>query len=312
MVEIDAELDKQYNARTTVPDSADWIAHYSRLGEQVQSWRGFQVPPAYGVSYGPGPSDRMDIFPAPHAGSPVFVFIHGGYWRALSRIDGIFMAPLFHLAGATVVSLDYALAPGSGLPEITAQVGRALKWIARHVERYNGDPHKIHISGHSAGAHLAAMQLLREPESASPAVGDVGTSESDRLPHIQSASLFSGLFDLRPLLKTHINDWLQLDEAGAHAMSPMVYAPRSGCRVVVAFGANESQAFRWQSETFAREWSSHAGMPPVVCMALPGKHHFDCPLTLTDPGLSVTQAVFACMGLTPPSQEADFNGRPTP
>src|SRR3546814_15083865 len=69
------------------------------------------LPASLAVPYGGHPDETLDIFPAEKAGAPVFVFIHGGYWRALSKDDSSFMAPVFHAAGATVVAGNYSLAP---------------------------------------------------------------------------------------------------------------------------------------------------------------------------------------------------------
>ncbi len=280
----------QYNARAAVPDSSAWIAHYATLAERVHAWPGFLEPPACGIAYGDGPDERLDIFPATRPGSPVFVFIHGGYWRALSRKDGIFMAPLFHRAGATVVSLDYSLAPAVSLPQILGQVVRAMRWITAHVREYNGDPARVHVSGHSAGAQLAAM-LLVEP------AGAAHGGAAHPLPPVHSASLLSGLFDLRPLLDTEINGWLGMDAAVAQAMSPALCRPRTGRPMVVACGGSETQAFLWQSRMFADAWGRHPGVPRPVHMELPGRHHFDCPLSLAEPDAPSTRAILEIMGL---------------
>lgn len=312
----DAALDLQYNARAAVPDSARWIAHYTELAERVHSWPGFRQAPAYAVAYGDGPDELLDIFPAPREGSPVFVFIHGGYWRALSRKDGIFMAPLFHRMGATVVSLDYSLAPAVSLPQIRRQVLTAMNWLTVNVGRYNGDPSRIHVSGHSAGAQLAAMLLLQPDD-----LGGAGVAGRFQPP--RSASLFSGLFDLRPLMQTHINDWLRMDEHTAHAMSPLLHRPRPGCPVVAVCGAVETDAFRWQSRALAQAWSDMPGVPPVAHLELPGSHHFDCPLALADADSPATRAILGLMGLTdggdsvlatsdPTGNGAEGHGPPSP
>lgn len=293
----------QYNARAAVPDSAAWIAHYSALAEKVEAWPGFEQPPAHGIPYGDGPDDRLDIFPAPRPNSPVFVFMHGGYWRALSRRDGIFMAPLFHRAGATVVSVDYSLAPAVTLPQIVGQVMRALQWIAANIGQYNGDPARLHVSGHSAGAQLAAMMLV------DPGALPIANVAVD-LPPVHSASLFSGLFDLRPLLQTEINGWLGMDEATAYAMSPAMHAPRRGCPAVVVCGEAETGAFRWQSRRFAEVWGAQPGVPQPLHIELAGKHHFDCPLSLAEPEAASTRAILEIMGLD--ASRIDPTGLPLP
>ena len=152
-----AEVDRQYNARASVPDCLPFLkeyADYSVLARQ-------QVEGELSVSYGKHPDETLDIFPAQAAGAPVYLFIHGGYWKALSKDDSSFMAPAFHAAGATVVAVNYSLAPGAALQTIVDQCRAALAWVYRNIHCYNGDAARIHISGSSAGGHLVGMLLAR-------------------------------------------------------------------------------------------------------------------------------------------------------
>jgi arylformamidase len=118
------------------------------------------LPCRLAVSYGASEPERLDIFPVATRGpAPIFVFIHGGYWRLLDSADSCFMAECFTQAGACVVAVNYALAPLVTLAEIVRQCRAAVAWVYAHAHEFGGDPKRIHVGGSSAGGHLAAMML---------------------------------------------------------------------------------------------------------------------------------------------------------
>eukprot|EP01032_Pedospumella_encystans_P022155 gene22154-25108_t len=69
------------------------------------------------------------------------------------------MAATFTAAGATVVAVNYSLAPGVTLDHIVDQNRHALAWVHRHIAQYNGDAAQIYLCGSSAGGHLVGMLL---------------------------------------------------------------------------------------------------------------------------------------------------------
>src|SRR6202012_541152 len=84
--------------------------------------------------HGPGEPEGLDIFPAATgAPSPIFVFLHGGYWRLLDSSDSCFMAECLTRAGACVVAVNYALAPHVTLSEIVRQCRAAVAWVYKHA-----------------------------------------------------------------------------------------------------------------------------------------------------------------------------------
>src|SRR6202008_3142996 len=108
-------------------------------------------------AYGDGLGERLDVFPAARAGSPVLVYIHGGYWRALGKRDQSFVAPPFVDAGAMVVLPGYALCPSVSIEHIVLQLVRALAWVHRHAGEFGGGAQRILVAGHSSGGHLPTM-----------------------------------------------------------------------------------------------------------------------------------------------------------
>ena len=276
-----AELDAQYNARGTVTDIAPTLRSYAEKSAVARA----TLPCVLDVSYGNHPDETLDIFPAAAAGAPVFFFIHGGYWRLLSKNESSFMAPAMTAAGATVVSINYSLAPAVTLDRIVDQTRRALAWVYRHIAEHHGDPRRIHVSGSSAGGHLVGMLLAAGWHAAHGVPEDV----------IQSASPLSGLFDLAPLVHTHINEWMHLSPADAQRNSPIAHLPRIGCPLLVSYGESETAEFMRQSDDYLQAWRSRGFGGEYL--AMPGTNHFDIILHLNNSASALTQAIFSLMGL---------------
>jgi arylformamidase len=276
-----AELDRQYNARATVPDATVYLRAYA---EQSAAMRA-ALPCHCGVAYGAHEDEQLDIFPAPKPGSPVLVYIHGGYWRALSKDDSSFMAATFTAAGATVVAVNYSLAPGVSLDHIVDQNRRALAWVHRHIAQYNGDAAKIYLCGSSAGGHLVGMLLAP------------GWQQAHGLPDkaVAGACPISGLMDLAPIPATHINEWAKLDAAAARRLSPLHHLPEQGGPLISCVGGAETAEFRRQSRSYADAWRAR-GLAAEY-LEIEGANHFDVVLELAKAGSPLTRALLRMMGL---------------
>jgi acetyl esterase/lipase len=107
--------------------------------------------------YGDDPHQRVSMFRAPHPDGRVLVFWHGGGWTGGYREWMHFNAPAFTAAGVTFVAAGYRLAPRHVFPAGLEDCMQALAWVHRHIGDYGGDPRKLYVGGHSAGAHYAAL-----------------------------------------------------------------------------------------------------------------------------------------------------------
>jgi len=118
------------------------------------------------VAYGPDPRHRLDVFlpagdkAARAAPRKTLVFIHGGGWRRGSKDRYGFVGRSFAKAGYVVVLVNYRLYPQVCFPAFVDDAARAVAWVRGHVRRYGGDPDRIYLMGHSAGAHIAALLAL--------------------------------------------------------------------------------------------------------------------------------------------------------
>ncbi|WP_332702294.1 alpha/beta hydrolase [Devosia sp.] len=189
------------------------------------------------IAYGDAPSETVDLFfPAETATPcPVHMFIHGGYWRAFSKSDYSLVADTVVAVGAIAVIVDYALMPAVRMATLVDQVGRAKQWVLDNIAQHGGDPARLTISGHSAGAHLATMLFQHE-----------------RTPsRVQSALLLGGLYDLKPLQKSFLKDEIALTDDEVAAFTPMKKQYDASTSVMVLVGARETPPFHQQANNFA-------------------------------------------------------------
>ena len=100
----------------------------------------------------------LDIY-APKAAenAPVMIYVHGGGWRKGDKAGVGNKPSFFNGKGWVFVSTNYRLVPHAEFPENVADVARAIDWVCRNICEYGGDPNKIFIMGHSAGAHLVSL-----------------------------------------------------------------------------------------------------------------------------------------------------------
>lgn len=283
-----AWYDAQYNNRANIPEHPEILRHWTDASDRA---RRHTPGTLLDLRYGDGPGEGVDVFGVQPAGTdaPVLVWIHGGYWRALSKSDHSFVAPPFVTAGAVVVVPDYALAPAVTIEHIVLQTARAVAWTWRQARSFGANPGRIVVGGHSAGAHLAAMMLAcRWPEVASDLPPDL----------VRTALSLSGVFDLEPLRHApFLAADLGLDAASARRLSPACMpAPAAPRRLLAWVGDSETPEFHRQNHLIRRRWGARA-VP--VCEAVPGCHHMTILHTIADPGSRTHR--LACQALSLPA-----------
>ena len=271
-----AELDIQYDARGTVDDIAPFLDRYAEFSAAAK--RDLKV--VRDVPFGSGQEELFDLFPAGR-NAPVFVFVHGGYWRLLSKDESSFMAKCFVECGIVVAAVNYALAPAVTLDEIVRQVRAAVSRLWHDADRYGIDRDRIHIGGSSAGGHLVGMLLADGWQSQAGVPTDV----------IAGAVSASGLFDLEPVRLCHPNEWLQLDADSARRNSPIHHIPEAGCPLLLTWAGSDTGEFKRQSHDYGRAWEQ-AGYP-VTAFEVSDRNHFDIILDLADPQREFAQKVIA-------------------
>jgi acetyl esterase/lipase len=114
---------------------------------------------ADGVAFGAHPRQKLDVY-APAGGArpaPVVMFIYGGSWNSGARADYAFAGRALASRGYVTVVVDYRLVPEVLFPVFIEDNALALRWITDNIRQYGGDPRRIAIVGHSAGAYNAVM-----------------------------------------------------------------------------------------------------------------------------------------------------------
>lgn len=217
-----------------------------------------------GLAYGRHPRERVDLFLPGARPEGLVVFVHGGYWKAFDRGDWSHLAAGPLARGWAVAMPGYPLAPEVRIADITRSVTAAAAKAAAAV------PGPLTLAGHSAGGHLVARLACRDsrlPERVRARIGAV-------VP-------ISGLHDLRPLLRTAMNDILRLDAAEAAAESPALLEPLPGARVHAWVGDLERPEFVRQTTLLANIWTGLGADMAQTIVA--GRHHFNVIEDLGDP-----------------------------
>ena len=252
------QIDAQYNASATVQDPAAEMRHYADAARRARQ----SLRCLLDIPFGPTLAETLDIFPADKPGAPVFVFIHGGYWRALSSKEFSGVALGLQPLGITTVVINYALCPVVSIDEITRQARAAVAWVLRHIGEQGGDPARVAIGGHSAGGHLTAMCL------------QTAWSEDYGLPAdpLKGAVLVSGLYDLAPLRYSYLQPQIQLDDGLIRRNSPAFMVRPSTTPVWVTWGDMETTEFARQASSYHAAWLAAGNRGELA--ALPGANHF--------------------------------------
>ena len=228
------------------------------------------------LAYGAPPSNRIECFlprtegvpGAARRGAPIFAFLHGGWWQELSIDYAAAPAVVLTDAGAIYASIGYTLTPAVQLREIVAEVSAALTTIAANATGMGGDPRRIVLAGHSAGAHLAATQL---------------TALAPEAPRYTAAGLLliGGAYDLGPIAESYVNEKVRMSAADADALSPALLTPLHDVPVKIRVGEEEPEEFHRNAALLLERWSP--SLNAINSATLSGRDHFDALDELADP-----------------------------
>jgi|694.fasta_scaffold42352_5 arylformamidase len=259
-------LETEYSPSSVAHHSVPWyIEQYGAKSSAARNALGDKLQK---VAY--GTHDDEYLLLAEHSpNAPLLIFIHGGYWKALSADECCMWASDALAQGISFASINYTLAPQATLSHIVQQCRSAVQWLQ---QRSSLAPCNAVVSGSSAGAHLAAMC----------STADLNNN------FITGAVLLSGVFDLRPLLHTTVNDPLQLTQDEAIGLSPQLQAVSPIAQVVVAWGEHETNSFKDQSHNYAEHLT--AGGCNVAQIEVEEHDHFDVIYDLITPATPLGDA----------------------
>lgn len=274
-----AALNREYSARAAVPEHMDIFAEWRSKGEAFRRRRTAEI------AYGDGPLQTIDLFmpDKPQGKQPLHVFVHGGYWQAMDKLDHCFLMGAILDQGIPVALLNYSLCPTVTIDDIVNECRTGLATLYKQAGQWGYDGNRMHLSGHSAGGHLGGGMAATDWKQ---------IDRSLPVDLVKSATLISGLFDLEPLRHTGMNRALRLTEETAALNSVVNKLPAHHLPVVLAVGGEESSEFHRQSALLHQAWM---GKADIHWVDMPGCNHFTVVEGLNDPQSALFKAVLALM-----------------
>lgn len=200
------------------------------------------------------------------------VYVHGGYWMKLDKSYSSYLAAGALAHGFAVAVISYTLCPVVRIGDIVIEAANAIKHAASKV---NGP---IYLVGHSAGGQIVS----RMNTQTSPLDANI----MQRIKHTVS---ISGLSDLRPLMRTEMNEVLRLNDKQAYAESPALLEPVNGAKLTAWVGGAELPEFIRQSALHTNIWSGFACEVNFVEEA--DRHHLNIIDGLSDPAHILTKTL---------------------
>ena len=273
--------DLLYNPRLTVAEYPQIVERWHGESEKARA----TLDGYLDVPYGPGETETMDIFRSKGPSKGLLMFIHGGYWRAIDKKDVSFIAPALAGAGITAAIPNYALCPNVQVRDIVLQMVQACAWLYRNGTNFGAPAFRLHVCGHSAGGHLAAMMLAC-----------LWPTYARDLPRkvVQAALSISGVYDLRDIVKVAtVNSDVRLTAKSAFEVSPALLPPATDAPLYTAVGEKENEGFHIQNRLIAAHWK-RIHKADLVCE---GENHFTELDQLSDPNSRLFQAVRKMMGI---------------
>ncbi len=241
--------DSQFQFSAILPDFQDCLDRHAKLSAKYPA-------PDHVLSYGPDPRQRVDLHGAPDDLLPVF--IHGGYWRALTaeghRFVGAGLGPAF-------ANVEYRLMPHVRLDAVVADARAAISVLAEALPGA-----RFLLIGHSAGGHLAVWA------GGHPAVAGIVA--------------ISGVYDLTPVPFTFLQEEVHLTEDEVARWSPVVADHPELPRVAFLTGDAETAEFQRGAELMAHRTGTSV-------TRVKGAHHMTVLDNLADPGAGLSRAVRA-------------------
>lgn len=288
-----SELERAYDQSLKAPNMSEVLARCAQ--HSASAWQALGAPRR--VAYGPKSSQGMDWFAplvaAPQSRGAALIFlIHGGAWRSGQARDYALGATAWLAHGAHLVVPDFSsvVACDGHLGPMLEELKKAFERVQEMAPAMGVDVQKIHVCGHSSGAHLAACLAVATTNSA------VGSRHP-----MASLLCCSGLYDLEPVRHSARSAYLALTDEVVHALSPIRHLQAFSMPVHLMCGTFELPEFMRQTHEFAQSLALSAA--PVRLSWAEGLNHFEVLESLAQTHGPFHQAVLAMLrkSAVPPS-----------
>ena len=261
------DWEAEFNPRCAVPEAAEYSAKSKIKSEQAHQ----KFSDIEQRRYGQEPLATFNFRRSSRTNQPLFVFIHGGYWRARDKNDFGYVFNALEPSNANVAVLNYDLCPQVTVRQITAQIQQAMLWLHANAGELGFDPKRIFVAGHSAGAHLIAMMMAQEASVFSIPDG-----------MISKAYLISGIYELSPVLNISVNEEIRLKPEDVYALSPIHLPPSNKTPYEIIVGEAEPPSWVAQSVDFSSYLDQQGAKSSLTI--LPGRHHYSILQDMEEPG----------------------------
>lgn len=191
------------------------------------------------IAYGGAPRQKLDVY-LPQgltAPAPVLLFWYGGSWQSGTKDIYLSLGEAFAARGIVTVVADYRLYPDVKYPTFLEDGALATRFVRAHAVEWGGDPDRLFLSGHSAGAYIAVMLALRDlPEAERSAIrGIIG---------------IAGPYDFLPLYDKALIDIFGGDRE--MATQPIKYAQTKAPPMLFAHGTADTTVGAGNSKRMAQ------------------------------------------------------------
>ncbi len=226
------------------------------------------------IAYGALPRQALDVYvPKNTAKSPlpVVLFFYGGSWDSGNKQDYLFVAEALCSQGFVVVIADYRVYPAVTFPALMQDPASALNWVINHIAQYQGDPNRLFLLGHSAGAHLATLLSMDAHYLAA-----VGLTT-----HVVRGVIgLAGPYDFLPL-KTDRLKAIFVSQLEAERAQPIRYASPHAPPMFLLAGLQDDTVWPRNSLRLGQAITEQGGA--VTVKTYPRYHHIDMVAKLAKP-----------------------------
>jgi len=226
-----------------------------------------------GQAYGEGPRQRLDVYAprGPREKLPVAVFFYGGSWDSGRRQDYGWVGRALASRGFVAVVADYRIYPEVRYPGFLEDGAQAVKWAVDHAAQYGGDPERLVLLGHSAGAYNAVMLGLDGRYLAAAGVDPR---------HVKAIAGLSGPYDFLPI-KSEIVERIFGGADDLPATQPLAYVTKDSPPAFLATGDADDMV--WPRNTVALAKRLREAGVEVEERHYPGVDHVRMVLALSRP-----------------------------
>lgn len=236
------------------------------------------------VAYGDHARHTLDVYSTPGlSGAPVVLYVPGGgFTGGDKRQDAAFFGNVgrfFAKRGVVGVTMNYRLAPDFMWPAAAQDVRSAIAWIAANIAAHGGDPARLILFGHSAGAAHAASFLF-DPDIRGAA-------------KVRAAVLSSGLYVLRASeMRPNVAQYFGSDEATFARRSALSHVRGASVPVFLSVAEFDPASLATPTFELAAELTRRDGHPPPI-VRVDGHNHFSYISSIGSPDERFSSALLA-------------------